>query len=297
MENSLSKITLVYQAAGIQNFSVDAESLKPTSGLSRKHKFFLAVNFTILVGECCAAIAKIYLEKHKQKQQPSSVSTGQILTFTVLSLTIILLAICMLNSIFLREKLKQILRNCKQIAELLSVLNQSADYSSFENEFKKTMVKLFSGFIASNTAVLIFIYQYNQTNLFLTAVFSVYPYFFLTTVFSYWTLLLRLIRENLRFVKNGLAHLHQKHTQYRINPAPYINELRIRRNQETFNFIVKLKRMYGIIYDSTSLVNELIGIPICVFLINVVISNITSGYKVILSFQGVVPVQHIAGKT
>lgn len=292
MENSLSKITIIYQATGMQYFSVNIESLKPTSGLSRKHKLFLAVNFTVLIAEFCAILIRIYSENQKHKN--IGVATGKIVQFTAYILLTLVSAISLLNSLFLRDKAKQIFRNCKKVSEILSVLNQSADYSAFENEFKTTMAKLFFGFIGSNSVLLIFTYQTSQKS-FLKTLIAVYPYFFMTIVFGYWTLLVRLIGQNLRFVKESLAHLHKKHSMFRLNPEPYSHDLRIRRNQDTYNFIAKLKRIYGLIYDSTALVNELIGIPICLFLIFLVLSNISGGYRVFLSFKRDIPVGVIGG--
>lgn len=295
MESSLSKITLIYQLTGMQNFSVIAESLKPKCiSLSGKHKLFLAVNLTVLVGEFCAILMLMHSENQKHRQQHSGVVTGHIVQFVAYYLLILVFAITVLNSLFLQDKAKQIFRNCKKISEILSILNQNADYSAFEKEFKKTVAKLGFGFIGSNVAHLIFVYQYNET-IFVTTLISVYPYFFMTIVFSYWTLLVRLINENLRFLKDCLAHLQKKRTLLRVHPEPYCSDVRIKRSHETYNFIAKLKKIYGIIYDSTCLVNELIGVPICLFLIFLTLANISGGYKVFLSLRGDVPVGRIGG--
>lgn len=293
IETSLSKITIIYQVTGMQYFSVTAESLNPTSGFSRKHKLFLVVNFTFLIAEFCAILIMTYTENQKKKH--GGLATGHLVQFAAYNLVILVFTICLLNSLILRDKAKKFFRNCKKISEILSVLNQSGDYSAFKNEFKMTIAKLSFGFIGSNLVLLIFVSQYSQYY-FLVTLTAVYPYYFMTIVFSYWTLLVRLIRENLRFVNECLAHLHKKHS-LRLNPEPYGHDLRIRRNQETYNFIAKLKRVYGIIYDSTSLLNELIGIPICLFLIFLIVSNISGGYKVFLFFQGDIPVQRIGGNS
>lgn len=294
MERSLSKITIIYQATGLQYFSINTESLELTRGLSRKHKFFLTISFILLMGELYA----LFLLIHSQRQEieRNGVTASQIIQITVYSLGILGIAISMLNSLLLKVKSQEIFKNCKIISELLSVLNRSADYSDLENEFKKTIAKLLVSFTISNVAYLTFIYHYGGRNTFLTAIAAVYLYFFMTVVFSYWTLLVRLMRENLRFINKSLVHIHKKHKLFRLNGTErYSQDLRIRRNQETLNFIAKLKRTYALIYESTALVNEFIGIPISVFMALVVLSNISAGYRIFLWFVGEFPVARIVG--
>lgn len=113
---------------------------------------------------------------------------------------------------------------------------------------------------------------------------------------SYWTLLIRLVRQNLRFIKQSVLLLHKKHNLSEVNIDVCSHELRSRSYHETYNLIVKLKRIYGIIYDTTLLINELIGIPICIILIAIIAGNISAGYKVFLSFRGDIPVERVAGK-
>lgn len=295
MERSLSKITIFYQVSGIQCFSINAESLKTTSGLSRKHKLFLVMNFSFLIVELCGVLFRLLLEKQKQeKQHHKGLFTGLIVQFLTYIFLILVFLISLLNSLFLREKSKKIFRNCQQISDILSVLSQNADYSAFQNELKKTIIKLSFGYVTSITTLLIFAYHFSVTT-FLATFVTVYPYLFMTIVFSYWTLLVRLIRENLRFVKECVVHLYKKHSLFRMNPERCSHDLRIRWNQETYNFIMKLKKIYGIIFDTTALINELIAMPICVFLIFIVLSNISGGYKIFLSSRGVIPVAEIGG--
>lgn len=297
MASSLSKITMIYQVTGLQYFSVNVESLEQdhTNGLSRKNKFYLAINLTLLMVEICGVFMFIYSGSLKLKQL-SGVTMGLVIQVTIYSLVTVVIAISMLSSLLLRGKAKEIFKNCHKISQLLSVLNQGADYAAFEYEFKKTMAKFCVSFTVSNMAYLIFIYRYGQPSTFLPAIVAVYPFFFMTVIFSYWTLLVRLIRENLRFIKQSLAHLYKKHKLFQITPEHYSHDLTLRRNQEISNFITKLKRIYAIIYDSTALVNELIGIPICVYMVFVVSTNISAGYRVFLWYRGDLPFARIAGE-
>ncbi len=108
--------------------------------------------------------------------------------------------------------------------------------------------------------------------------------------------MVRSIRENLRFIRDCLLHLNKKQETFSLHPEPHNKDLRIRRAEETYHSIVKLKRMHTIIYDSTSLVNDLIRIPMFVLMIFVVFSSISGGYKVFLAFKGDILLERVAGK-
>lgn len=177
------------------------------------------------------------------------------------------------------------------------LINQNVHYSALENEFKIKMAKLSFSYVASTMGILIYVYQFiNQSNAFLWILCTVYPFFFMTMVFSYWMLLICLIRQNLRFINECVTKLHETHKLFRINTEFYSHDLRMKRNHEFYNLIVKLKRIYGIIFDTTSLVNELIGIPVCLFLIIVVMGNISAGYKIFLSVKGDIEFERVVGK-
>lgn len=297
MVKSLSRLTFIYQLTGIQYFCISTDAFVATKrhSLTRKLKLLFVVNIAIVISEFCAIVFAVHLEK-SQHQQRSTVLAGQIVQFSSYSLMIFALLITMLNSLLQRGKAKQIFKNFRNISEILVSLNQSVDYATFENQFKKTLAKLSLSFVASTMAALIFIYQFNQTNIFLWGILSVYPYFFMIAIFSYWTLLIRLIRENLRFIKDCVVQLHKKAKLFRINSETFSHDSRMRRSHETYDFIVKLKRIYGIIYETTSLVNQLIAVPICLFIVLMVTANVSSGYKVFLTFRRDIPVERVAGK-
>lgn len=302
VENSLSRITLIFQVIGIQYFRISSESLEPrTNGLTRRLKLFFVANIALVFIEFCAVIFAIYLER-SQYHHHGNIVAGQIVQITSYMVMILVLATTILNSFFLRDKGKQIFKNSSSITVILLALNQNVDYTTFESEFKNTLAKLSISFVGATFATLIFIYQYNHTNIFLWGVVAVYPYFFLIMSFSYWTLLVRLIRENLRFVKECVVQLHHKVTLFHINSEIFNHDSRLidsklKRNNETYDFVVKLKRIYGIIYETTALTNKLIAVPICLFIILIVIANVSSGYKVFLSFKRDIPIERIAGKS
>lgn len=294
IEETLSKVTLIGQVSGLQYFSVNSESLRATSGVSRRHKIFLFFNFIFFVGLLILMAFLMYFRL--TKDQRSGVKTGHIMQLIVCSLVIVVASVPTINNFLLRSKAKGIFKNCFRISEILFVLNQSADYTSFERECRMTLARLFFGWILSNTRMMIVACQRNSLIVLLLGMVSVYSYVVVTVLVSYWTILIRLISENLKFIRDCLVHLHKRHKMFSLHPETYNLDLRIRRTQEMYNFIGKLKTMYVLAHDSTSRLNELIGIPICVLIVFVVVSNISGGYKIFLAICGYYPFLAIAGK-
>ncbi|XP_037048785.1 uncharacterized protein LOC119083224 [Bradysia coprophila] len=296
MEKSLSKTTSIYQWMGIQYFSILPETLEATSrtnSLNRKFKWIFAVNIMMTICESCAFSFAIYLSKRENRQ--GNVATGQIVQFAVSNLLIVVLVATILNSLLLRQKTRQIFKNCKFISKSLLSLNQCVDYKAFADEFKKSLAKLLLCLIVSFSAGLLFNFLSNSTNAFLWTIFAIYPHFFIVITFSYWTFLIRLVREQLRFVKDSLVQLQKNVQIFRIDPEIRNHDSRLRRNHETYNFFVKLKRIYGVIYETSLIVNEFIAVPICLIIIFVLISNVSSGYKVFLSLRNDVPMERVVG--
>lgn len=298
MEKSLSKVTVIFELIGIQYISITSETLEATSstnGLSRKFKWIFVVN--ILLTICEVGAISFAIQASKFDSHKGNVATGQIVQFTCYYLMIVVIITTMLNSLFLRKRVRQILRNCKIISKTLLSLNQCVDYEAFGREYKKSFAKLFLCFVGLNLAALIFVSLRNNVEVLMWTVLTIYPYFFIVMVFGYWTFLIRLVCEHLRFVKESLVQMKKHVNIFQIDPETRNHNSKMRRNHETFKFFVKLKRIYGVIYETSTIVNEVMAVPISLTILFVVIANVSSGYKVFLSFRSDIPLERVAGKT
>lgn len=104
--------------------------------------------------------------------------------------------------------------------------------------------------------------------------------------------------ENLSWLIKVLRKLNAKHKLTKDNLEIISRNLKlIRRDDELFNAVIRLKRIYGIIAETTGFINEIVGLPLMVIVIDLVIGNISGGYKVYLSLMGDVPTGRIGGKT
>lgn len=297
MGESLSKITLIFQVMGLQYFTISPEPLEDINSLNGKFKWIFVVNIMMTMCEFCGILFAIYLSILETKKVNAKTSAEQIVQFSTYNLTIVVLVVTILNSLLLRKKARQIIKNCQIISKALHTLNQFVDYETFAKEFKNSFAKLFLCFVVSTLAPTIFTFLSHNKNVFLWAMLAIYPYFFIVIVFSYWTFLVRLVREQLRSVKKSLVQLQRNGKIFEIAPETRNHDSKVERNHATFDYFVKLKRIYGAIYETSSLVNELIAVPICLILFLVIFANTSSGYKVFLSFRNDVPVERVTSET
>lgn len=281
LETSLSGITLIFQLVGIQYFSISPETMETSNGtscLSKKFKIIFAANVALTIIEF-AMLFVIHLDTLSNTH--GTVATGENVRFISFCFMIAVIAITILNSFFLRDKARMIFKNLKIISKALVSVNQYVDYETFAREFKRAFAKLCLFFIGLNSTILIFLYHCCNIKAFSLTLLVLYPYFFILILLSYWIFLIRLIRESLCCVKNCLVQLHKN--------VKLIHHSIATKNHEIYNFIGKLKRIYGTICETTSLINELIAVPICLLLVLIVVGNVSSCYQVFLSFRKDLP--------
>lgn len=66
--------------------------------------------------------------------------------------------------------------------------------------------------------------------------------------------------------------------------------------EENFIFVIKLKRIYVTLCDTTVLINHICGLPLMIQLLLMVVGYVSAGYKVYLAFMGDIWLSRIGGK-
>lgn len=66
-------------------------------------------------------------------------------------------------------------------------------------------------------------------------------------------------------------------------------------SRQTTEAIIGLRRIYGISYETTALINSFIGVAIMANVVMTVVNNISSGYKVYLLYMGETVFERVAG--
>lgn len=142
---------------------------------------------------------------------------------------------------------------------------------------------------------LIFVFNYDRWVIFLWAVVVVLPYLFSQFLILYFIFLILFVRENLCAVLCVLDNLSKKqkfpkdHSHFHATPAQKSSE-------DLVMAVTKLKKIYGILHDTSSLINNFIGLSMTFLLFVVNGGNTSAGYKIFLSFKGDVTIERLGSK-
>lgn len=299
--NSLSRSTTLFQLVGLQYFSLDSDSFHDgfhqRTKISKKHKFSFVVNASLLSFQFFGIWYAIQLEK--KVQQTESVNTGLTIQFIVYVLMTLVAEIVIINAFRATEGVKNIFCNFEKISKIFeNELNTKLDYVCFARSFEKKLLAMALTFLGLTVLILAFIFYHNQSNIFIWALMSIYPYFIAEVLFCYFLFFILLVNENLNYVKRVLAKLHTATHDSPIMSFRVISiqATKIKKCEELFNTIVKLKRIYISLCETTEIINKLFGLPIMIELIIFVLGNISAGYKVYLAILGDIPIARVGSK-
>jgi hypothetical protein len=276
---SLAKSTRIFQLLGFQLFSIE-DGLKSGSKISRKHQASLLFILFMLCLDICGIAFAIHFDL--QNQQSDNVTKS--LAFQFVSFIGITLAtvVAFVNAFYRREKLKEIFRSFEKVSKIfVREIGTSLNYSKFERNFNSTLISIASTYIVLSISVLCFVLYFNHSNVILWTVLSVTAYFFTALNFSFFIFFIVLLRENLIFMRNELENLLNIHKMSKSSVVVVSN----RRNcgigtTDLFEKALKLKKIYSTLCDTTGAINDFFGLPILVKFVILIVTNISSGYKV-----------------
>lgn len=301
IKKSLSGSATVFEFFGLQFISLNSELFEgpnEKTKISKKHKLCLLFAVLLLSLQVFGIIHAIQLEN--LIQQNANVSKGLAVQFTTYIFMVIVIAIAVGNAFISTSKTRKIFASFERISNIFTnSLQEVVDYDTFFQKFKESFAKVTTCFIISTAIVLAFIFQYNQSNIFLWAVLAVYPYFFWELLFFYFIFLINFVKEHLISISNALDKIQKLHDLSKLSlEVVDFRAKQIRGQYELFNSITKLKTIYGIlISDSVRPINDLVGLPIILAIVVLVMGNISACYKVYLSIMKEIPAERIAGKT
>lgn len=284
MENSISGVTIIFQLIGFQYFSIDSklfrEKFHDKKEISKKHKFLLAFSLFLVSVQSVGVYQIISMEI--RIEQNENVNTGLRVQFTAFMAMIVVILATLIYFIANTENLKQIFCNFDKISSIFANdLNVKVDYESFTAKFKHTMIGVNLSFSIAATLAFCLLTHVNSPRMFLWAILSLYPYYFMLHTFCYLMFFALLVRENLISMKRVLEKLHAMRFQ-----AINFQTISDKKNDELLKSVHKLKRIHVTLCDTTAMINHVCGFPIMIQLLIVVIGCIASSYKLYLTLMG-----------
>lgn len=193
---------------------------------------------------------------------------------------------------------KQIFCNFELVFNILrDNLKEIIDYRTFSRKFNLTIIKISAFYVCGLCATLTFVYQHNQSNIFLWSILAAFPYIFFTVILSYLIFFVKLITLNLNSMIKILEKLHKSHELSKLGHGINIigSKHQQRNSGQLYESMLILKRIYGHLYETTSLVNEMLGSPLIFLIVTMIMGNISSGYKLYLSLMGDVFIGRVGG--
>lgn len=302
MEKSLSGTTAIFQLMGLQFFSLDTESLQDgfhqKENISKKHKALFAFSVLILSAEIFGIYYAITLEQ--SIFQRKNVKTGLTVQFTSYIMLVIVVGVSIVHSFLSTGKAKKIFCNFEKIWKIFNnELRENINYASFSERYKNTFIKISFFLFLFLTILFIFILRLNHSNILLWTVLTMYPYFFMQVVYCRFMFHILFVKENLLRILEVLERLRKQHQSPKTNLLIFDFHVNLSSPSnvpdEVFETLVKLKRIYGILSETTSLINEINGPSFMSQLIVLVVCNISAGFKVYLTYMGDVPVERTGG--
>lgn len=291
---ALSTHTIIFQLIGLQFFTLDGINSRK---FLTKHKYNLGIIFVVLM---LIAFSAIYLvEKSKEKQDKPNVATSTIMHHISMINMICCTVISMVQSFLVKAKVRKIFFNLQSVAKIFSKnFNCDVDYSVLGREFKNFCFGYFLFYAVLSLALVAFLLGYGSgTSGIMWNILLLCPYSFLIICFIRFVFFVMLIKFHVVQFERIIKSM-QKCSHPYIRADNILRDYRIKIDRSPaveFEFVMGLKKIYGIIVRTTRTVNFVCGIINLMILFLIVFATINGGYKVFLSSKNDITLEQLGG--
>ena len=288
-EKSLSDATFIFRVFGLQYFVISSKN-EPCSykgnNISRKFKLYFVVLLIIILTLTGFLIWGFLLEDNQESESEKYKKAKNVGQLSILSMMVFMM-FSVIHAYITTSDVKTILKHC---AEIINIFESSMTFDSgfdcFGKAFKKFCFKFVTLFMACNLLLFIFTYIYEPERLIAVIFFEILPYCFIEVTV-------------LRFIFSVMLvnHINQSINKF-FQQKILANSLR-----KSFAFIetnelekmISVKKVYGLTWKMTRLINKNSGPSMSVFFLLVVIGNSFAGYMMFLGTKGEVPFEEQGG--
>lgn len=245
--------------------------------------------------QVCGVVLAIQLEKQMQKS--GNVVTSMEVQIIAYLYAAFVVFISIANAFLYTGTCYKIFNNFKQISNIFQQdLNHQLDYSKFSKAFNFFFAKIALVFIVSSTTTLIFVFCYNRSNIFFWACLVIFPNFCCQITFCQFIFFIRLVKQNLEGLKIILEKLleTERISKIQINNV-HVKLASSKASRNAIDIVTGLRRIYGLLYETTALTHDFIGVAITASIVMAVLNNISASYKVYLLYKGEILLERAAG--
>lgn len=292
---SLSHATRFFQVFGLQFFTLGHTSTNKDfshhgSKVANKFKFSFFLNFG-----CLWTLVFILFATNNRK----GISFESDIVFMVL---LCLLGLSTIHSLLTTPKAREIFRKLEEVVNIFERdLKIDFDYKALKKSLKKTFIILLLsiGLINAGLLTLWNFYLPNRSTYLLF--FVLFPYFIFSTNISRFIYYIRLVNHGVKMMKivldrsNFCPNIETLFERSRDAKIMQIKTAKLDSTTSTNKTLNSLKNIYGILWETTELINDISGPSVLFLLTMTVISNALAGFKIYQFFKKTIPLDHLGG--
>ncbi|XP_070502939.1 uncharacterized protein [Chironomus tepperi] len=299
---SLSACTLLFQLFGLQYFSLSSKNqLLPTSKLLMHKIIFGCVLLYVLIEIIGIAVVIKVEQKELTNDSKNSTKTQMSLlvhygSYSFMTFVILTSA---LHAWFNSVKAMKIFNQLEKIQKIFEDKTGCVPkYDVFIKKFKTVTVLFLVLFGSMTVATLGFIYYHNKSTIFYWALLVVLPYFVMGVTYLRFCFYIEIININLQTVFDVLKRAFDLKQIMKVEEVQEFHAdlmfITKPENETIFDTVVVLKRIYGLLYETSTWVNEVSGVSSILQILVFIIGNSSAGYKIFLISSGLMPIGRIA---
>jgi len=299
---SLSTCTLLFQFTGLQFFSLSSKNqLLPTSKLLLHKIIFGCVLLYVLLEIIGIAVVIKVEQKELEEQSKNSTKTqmGMLVHYGSYTFMTFVILVSTLHAWFNSVKAMKVFNQFERIQKTFEDETGCVPkYEAFIKKFK-TVIALYMVLFGTMTVITLgFIYYHNKSTIFYWALLVVLPYFVMGVSYLRFCFYIEIVNINLQTVYEVQKRAFDLKQIMKVEEIQEFNtDLMIitkSENETVFDTVVVLKRIYGLLYEVSTWVNEVSGVASILQILVFIIANSSAGYKVFLIASGLMPIGRIA---
>lgn len=284
---SLSVATRFFQVFGLQFFTLitsngNKDFTHHGSKIAKKFKLSFCLNFG-----CLWTLTIITLTSKTQK----GFSIESDIIFMV---TMCLLGLSTIHSLFTTPKARSIFRKLEEVANIFERdIKIDYDYKALKKSLQKTIIILLLSIGVITAALLAMGIYYLPNRLPDLLFFVLLPYFLFSVNISRFIFYIELVNHNVKMMKDVLGRLKSSPNietlfeRSREGKIMQIKSAKLESSSDTFETLTLLKNIYGILWETTEVINDVSG-PSVMFLLTItVIFNALAGFKIYQKFVNI----------
>lgn len=293
MEENLNSCLILFEYTGLQYFS-----LKPlTKDGKRPSVLRTAYMLVLLVGVNALAVFYILFDYSMVRGELTS---RNIVMYAIKSLMIVglvtVLSVSFVQSFVSTQSVKKIYLNSKETVQLCLEFKLNIDFKKIKRNALKKVCAMLSFIFALHGFVMLS--HMNNLHNTLQLTLGIFPMLFLLVVVYKFVFYVDIVNSQLRLLETILEEIFRYQPSKindndvdlkQVEPSKPVDDV-------TFSKLRVLWKMYNLIYDNGTLINESIGLTVLTLLIGCAIALTVSGYEIFVTIVGGRSIQNLPGK-